>query len=423
MENINRLQKEKCTGCSACAECCPTRSIQMLYDDEGFLYPFVNTTCVNCGKCAQICPVLSDVAAKGSYPENGYISVARDQQISFLSASGGGFVVFASWIIEKMNGVVFGCVMDSDFQVFHCSTEAIEGLSEMQGSKYVQSDVKKTYTEARNFLESGRYVLYTGTPCQIAGLKCYLEKPYPNLFTVDIICHGVPSPIVFTRYINWLGCQYHRKIKSYRFRNKTIYGGSYIIKIVFQDGKILYKNPMKDIYYRSFLDGLSFRTSCYNCPFSQPNRISDITTGDCSTRSLYSKFLPFPAVSSIIVNNFNGETLWAAVLDQFDSMEIDLEQEIKKNRQLNRPCEYQKACKRRLEMLNSSQFQEIAREISKNDSFLMKIYFSICVSIPQIYRKRIIFYLKKFTSRWPSIINLIDKKTGSKKEISEFVKK
>lgn len=396
MSNIGILKINQCTGCATCAQSCPTNSIEMQFNKEGFLFPHISTSCINCGKCVNNCPILSNAIKDGNRPKKGYIAVAKDKRTAFLSASGGGFILIARWIIENKQGVVFGCVMDEDLHVFHTLTEESTGLIAMQGSKYVQSDMRKTYIEAKQFLNDGRYVLFSGTPCQIAGLRCFLNQPFTNLYTIDVVCHGVPSPVVFSKYIDWLEKKKNEKIKSYKFRNKTGYDNcGFIAKIDYQNSQIQYKNAMRDPYYRSFLNGLCFRQSCYSCPFAQPNRISDITIGDLGTRKLYPDFHPEEAISCILINTEHGMSLWDANKNKFDQQEIDLEKEIRKNGQLNHPFEYKEEREKRSNMLYSGKFSEVEKEISKNDSLPLKIKEYIKENIPYKSRRKIVNLFRK----------------------------
>ena len=190
---------KKCCGCNSCAQSCPKQCISMSEDNEGFLYPSVDTNlCVECHLCEKVCPVLN--ISSGQYPISCYAAKSPDEQIRKESSSGGIFSLLAQKIIEN-DGVVFGAAFNKKWEVVHCYTETLEGLNSLRGSKYVQSKIGNAYEQVKTFLKNGRLVLFSGTPCQIAGLKTFLRKDYENLITLDFVCHGVPSPGVFRWYL------------------------------------------------------------------------------------------------------------------------------------------------------------------------------------------------------------------------------
>jgi len=197
---VQPVKKELCTGCNACYSICPAHCISIQEDPEGFLYPVIEKEkCTSCKKCENICPA----AVKGNKrkPLSVYAARNPDEQIRRQSSSGGIFTLIAEYIIQK-GGVVFGARFNDNWEVVHDYTETVEGLAVFRGSKYVQSRIGDTYIKTKNFLLAGRKVLFSGTPCQIAGLKAYLQKDYDNLLTVDLVCHGVPSPLVWKRYLD-----------------------------------------------------------------------------------------------------------------------------------------------------------------------------------------------------------------------------
>ena len=199
---IEIKEKSSCCGCEACVQCCPKQCLTMHEDCEGFLYPQVDeSSCIDCGLCEKVCPVIHQNASQE--PLSSYIAINPNEEIRLKSSSGGIFTLLAEKIIAE-GGVVFGARFDENWDVVHAWTDTIEGLAPLCGSKYVQSRIGNTYNEAKDFLKQGRKVLFSGTPCQIAGLKKFLRKEYANLLTVDFICHGVPSPGVWRRYLSEL---------------------------------------------------------------------------------------------------------------------------------------------------------------------------------------------------------------------------
>ena len=189
---IHIQQKEDCCGCGACMQICPKQCITMTEDEEGFLYPRIdNTQCIGCNLCEKVCPVINQRPVRE--PLHTYASIYNNDSVRKESSSGGMFTYFAEQILNK-HGVVFGATYTNKWEVIHTYIEHINELWKLRGSKYVQSYIGESYQQAEKFLKQGRFVLFCGTPCQIAGLHGYLRKAYNNLYTIDIICHGLGTP-------------------------------------------------------------------------------------------------------------------------------------------------------------------------------------------------------------------------------------
>lgn len=273
---IDIKEKYMCDGCHACYSVCPKDAINMEIDDEGFWYPKVdNDKCIDCNKCEKVCPILNKKEAKSL--KKAYACYNLDEDIRMKSSSGGTFTILASEII-KDDGVVFGAKFDEDFNVVHDYVEDINGLSNFRGSKYVQSNIGDSFIQAKKFLDEGRKVLFSGTPCQIGGLKSYLNKGYENLVTVDLICHGVPSPMIWQRYIAELGDG--KKLSSMTFRDKSKGWNSGVLKYSFEDGSEITEEYGESLYIKGFIKNCFLRPSCYKCNFKTLDRISDFTLGD-----------------------------------------------------------------------------------------------------------------------------------------------
>lgn len=301
---------EFCTGCRACEQLCPTRSITMSPDKEGFLMPFVSQeTCIDCLLCQKRCPQNSISASTTS--SSVYAFRNKDDSTLFNSASGGSFVAFACYIIEN-GGVVYGAAyVDDDLHVEHIRVDNLQELVKLQSSKYVQSNPQNTYSEVLKDLQNGINVLYSGTPCQIAGLKSFLKKDYDGLLTIDLICHGVPSPLLFEKYIQWMSLHFS-KIVEYDFRDKSAgWGLGYKYKTV---DKSKAKPGVLDPYYYHFLKGNTYRECCYKCKYTKPDRIADITIGDYwGIEKEHPGFYSNKGVSCILLNSKKGELLFEKI--------------------------------------------------------------------------------------------------------------
>lgn len=266
-------KKEKCCGCGACMNACPQKAISMQEDEYGFLYPQIDTNaCIKCGACKRVCNF--QYKTEENAPIQTFAACAKSEGVLKKSASGGAFSVLAIAILSK-GGVVFGAAFDKTWRVCHIGIGSVEKLYKLQGSKYVQSNVGTTYQQVKRMLKEGRTVLYSGTPCQIAGLYGYLGKNDPNLLTVDLICHGVPNQRMFLDYLKTFG-----EIEYFTFRDKSLgwgINGGVMIKGKKKKQKI-WQSTSAYLYY--FSQGFIYRESCYQCKYACQHRPSDITVGD-----------------------------------------------------------------------------------------------------------------------------------------------
>lgn len=312
---INIIDKHNCCGCSACVQRCPKQCISLIEDNEGFLYPHVDTgKCINCGLCDKVCPLITPFDKQN--PIDVLAVKNRNNQERIASSSGGVFIALAKTIIAK-GGLVFGAVYDDNWEVKHIYAEDIESVSLMMGSKYLQSRIDNTFAEAETYLKQGRYVLFSGTPCQITGLKKYLRKEYENLLAVDFLCHGVPSPGVWRRYLNENFSSIKSNIKNIEFRNKTLHGWKNF-NLVFREsinsdkGNILYSSVHKEnCYMRGFLSDLYLRPSCYYCKCKNGASHSDITIADYwGINKVMPDFDDDTGVSLILLNTEKGKEIF-----------------------------------------------------------------------------------------------------------------
>lgn len=301
--------KQDCCGCSACSQRCPKHCILMQMDGEGFLYPQVDSSkCVDCHLCEKVCPVINQYEART--PLNVYAAKNSDDEVRHQSSSGGIFTLLAEQTI-KDGGVVFGACWDKEWNVKHDCVDKISDLQIFRSSKYLQSVIGDSYLKAEQFLKTGRKVMFTGTPCQIAGLKHFLRKEYDNLLAVDVICHSVPSPGVWQQYLveklQTLGWN-KSDIRHISFRDKKTGWKTYSFVIENKDGNILTELSSKNAFMQGFLADLYTRPSCHACPAKQLRSGSDITLGDFwGIESLIPEIDEDKGVSTIIVNSDKGK--------------------------------------------------------------------------------------------------------------------
>lgn len=367
MLNVNF---EECTGCGACVQRCPAQCISWGKKEFGFRYPQIDeTVCLNCGLCEQVCPIEKPLAM----PERQkvYAAVHRDAQILNKSTSGGAFGAIADAIFDR-GGVVYGVVMLEDMHVRHIRIATRSDLDQVRGSKYVQSDTGSTFQQAENDLKNGRTVLYSGTPCQVDGLKRFLGKEYGNLYTVDIVCHGVGSQSYFDKYMEFAQKRYG-DVQELRFRSKEFVGWSCGGGVVstFVGGNTTKKVPYRDFdnyYYSYFLSGDIYRNSCYTCRYANTDRPGDFTLGDYwGVEALRLPLDTAGGCSLLMVNNDQAMTLLNRI-QSLQLVETTLEQATHCNGQLKAPSKRSNKRERLLiefESLSGTEIQEAYMKANK----------------------------------------------------------
>ena len=319
-------EREKCTGCGACVNSCPKGCISFKLNKDGFYYPVVNDKeCVLCNKCKAVCPILNEQKKHSSLTL--YSAYSMDNDSILHSSSGAIFPLIAKHIID-LQGVVFGAAFSQDFtKVEHVCVQRVEDVVKLQSSKYVQSDIGLSYRLAKQFLDDGRYVLFSGTPCQIAGLYSYLgNKEYERLFTQDIICFGIPSPFVWEKYVKEIKSKYG-DISYVNFRDKSTCWQDSCVKI----GNYVAKKS-EDYYMKSFLERYNVRESCFNCKFRDRHRISDITLADFwGIEEVSPRMYNKNGTSMIFVHSNKGEILFNAIKDKIVSNIEDADNSLRNN--------------------------------------------------------------------------------------------
>lgn len=330
------VEENKCFGCSACAQACPQKSISMMEDKEGFLFPDVNEeTCIDCGKCASVCPSLKHESLVQA-PMKSFIACSKNREECSNSSSGGIFYQLAKKTVEEEKGIVYGCYLKHDGQAVLGSISTEDDIAKMQGSKYVQADPEKVYAECREHLMQGRKVLFSGTPCQVAALKAFIGKNNNNLILIELVCHGVPSPLLWRSYVaalleenkitdpSNLAFRYNDKFERTHF-SLFEKGGNYV-------------SPwQEDLYYSLFMSFASLRESCYSCPFATAKRCGDLTIGDCSSYLQYKDFHLLEPSSLVLVNTEKGKNALEAIEQTLDWQEINFANEIESNHALSAP--------------------------------------------------------------------------------------
>ena len=332
---------KNCTGCQACRLICPNNCVTITGNEEGFYAPVVDQTrCMDCDLCIKCCPQNNDriLKSNNSIKVLGAIYNENDELLG-RSASGGVFAGIATRILETPGNAVFGCVLDDNMVARHVCVTDKKDLDPCQNSKYVQSDVGDTYMQVKTLLAKGKTVFYSGVPCQIAGLNSFLEKNYDNLLTADLICHGVPSPLLFKRYIEELGKKFGEKIIGYDFRSKEKVGWSGATRIkVHTKTKTISVITQMDPYISSFRASKTLNECCYTCKYASEQRVSDLTIGDFWNIEVeHPEFFDKRGVSAVLVNTEKGEQFFKMFYDDYKIIESDIKKVVGGNRNLRKP--------------------------------------------------------------------------------------
>ncbi len=375
-------EKKDCCGCSACMNVCPVKAIIMKPDEDGYTFPKIdNKICIDCGLCEKVC-AFQNVPVSENEPIATYVAVNKNKDILLSSSSGGLFGALASLIFEK-DGVVFGCAYNNDMVPEHICVNNLTDMKKIQGSKYVHSSINHTYSEAKKYLNDDRWVLFTGTPCQIAGLKSFLGKSYGRLITADIICHGVPSAGFFKGYIKHLEEKFNGKVIDFKFRDKSN-GWGLMGKVVYKKNNKLLKKiivPIISYYYNYFLKGYIYRENCYECKYACGGREGDFTMGDYwGIEKAHPDIETKNGVSVLLVNSKKGMALVKDLSKYLDFKLSDFEKAREQNIQLKRPTAKSEKREKILSIWREGGYKAVADEYYKaNKKTFMALRFKMLV--------------------------------------------
>lgn len=332
------ISRTGCYGCLACKEVCPTNAITMEEDDEGFLYPVTDyDKCIQCGLCKKIC--IRNKKSSLNY-EEGYpralCAKNKDEDILNKSTSGAIFPAIAKYTIEKMKGAVVGVKYDEHLNVVADIAETMEAVEPFYGSKYVKSSYDGIFPKVKQLLSDERFVLYTGLPCECAGLRSFLQKEYDNLLICEILCHSVPSPKVYRKYLAYLEEKKKTKLTKLVFREKTETHPKMVF--TFKKGAPIRAKYWKNNYFRAFSNDYISRTSCSRCAFNYQKRVGDLTIGDFwGVSKVYPEIVDKKGMSFILMNNEKGENVIRQVEDSFMMKELTVQQAFIKNHRKSKP--------------------------------------------------------------------------------------
>lgn len=324
---MSERSRKDCCGCSACADACPVNAIEMRNDEEGFLYPCINKDlCIHCGKCDRVCGFIPVEKRAEPYElPKAYGVKHLDDSVRVSSRSGAAFIAFSD-IILKQGGVVYGAAMQKDFSVRHIRATDFQHRDMMKKAKYVQSNTVQVYPQVEHDLKSGKEVLFSGTPCQVAGLRAYLQEMKTEdskLYCCDLVCHGVPSPAIWNDYINYIQNKYKKKIVEANFRDKEFGWDSHCESFVLENTP---KKVVSRDYTDLFYDHIMFRPSCYNCQFANVYRPGDLTLADFwGIEKNNASFNDNQGVSLVLVNTERGMKLFEQSKQDFEWFECEIE--------------------------------------------------------------------------------------------------
>ena len=326
---MSKLPIGKCTGCTACASICPQNCINMVFNDEGFLYPSIDIEkCTNCGLCEEICPLIKTLT-KEEFEPKAYAAYSVDEEIRLESSSGGIFSEIAKCILDN-GGYVYGAAYNDNFVVVHICVDNENELYKLRGAKYAQSDLRNTFNDIKHKLDDGKLVLFSGTPCQVAGLKAFLGNEYTNLIMVDFICHSVPSPKVWKEYVKYRASKDNDGKLPIKINLRSKATGwsryKYSNRFEYNNGVVNSCPNSESVYMKLFVGGYISRKSCTDCHFKGYKRDSDITIGDFwGIWDIAPEIDDNKGTSAVVIQTQKGESIFKKIREHLMLKEVLLE--------------------------------------------------------------------------------------------------
>lgn len=377
--------KKDCCGCSACLNICPKKCIKMKYDEEGFRYPYIynEEICIECKLCEKTCPILNN-EGKNIIPQ-AYACKNIDKEVRKESSSGGIFTLIAEFILNN-NGIIFGAIFDEKFNVVHEEINDKNQLYKVRGSKYSQSDLRDSYSRIKKYLDNNRLVLFSGTPCQVGGLHKFLRKKYNNLYTVDVACHGVPSPEIFNKYKKYLENKYNSRIVDFSFRSKEEGWTNYKLKVLFENGQVFSEYGYENLYMKGFIKDLYIRPACSDCKFKSFSSGSDIMLADYwGYDTKFKDFDNNTGVSLVFINSNNGGQLFEAIKKDINLEKTEVEHATKYNPCIIKSVKIHKKSKRFYKKINYMDFNSLVSEcIAERKETKIEYYCRAIINIIKI---------------------------------------
>lgn len=383
MEEI--ISKNKCTGCTSCMNICPKKAISMGIGKDGFKYPVINQEkCIDCGLCKKACPVLNTKENKSI--NKCYVAYNKDKNSRKNKSSSGGIFELIAKEVLKDKGIVIGAAFDKYNNLNHVWIESINELEKLKGSKYLQSNLNDIFSFIKDNIKNKK-VLFVGTPCQVAGLKSFLKKEQDNLICIDLICHGVPSPKLFKKYVKELENKYNYKVIDYNFRDKKTGWDTYSNTITLSNKKQISELQKENNFMKLFLSDVALRESCYNCNFKLGNKYSDITLGDFwGVKNYYPKMYNKLGVSAIIINSEVGKNLFKRIEDDIEYLDCDLTEIVKGNPSIKNPCKKPAKRDRFFDDVEQISIEKLVKKYTKK-TILLKIVSKLKSIIKRILKK------------------------------------
>ena len=386
---IKIIEKKQCCGCQACANACPKKCITMKADSEGFLYPVIDeAVCINCGLCEKVCPFNKEEPLRTSKP-TAYAAKILDDDIRNQSSSGGIFSMLANQVLQE-SGIVYGVAMSDDLKsARHIRVDKPDELYRLRGSKYLQAITGDIFKQVKSDLDEGKKVLFSGVPCQINGLKCFLRKDYENLFTVEVICHGTPSPALWAKYFDYLEDKYQAKIEKVNFREKRNGWKTFGLT---EDGENIsqYLNQHQDSYMQMFLRNYCLRPSCYDCVAKKLESMADLTIADFwGIQNVAPEMDDDKGTSLVLVQTHKGEKFLDSLKNQFVSKKVDFETGIKSNVSYWKSCEKPVQRKTFFVDMENMSFEELQDKYCKpiRVSFFRKVVRKVKTILKRVIRR------------------------------------